>query len=181
GVYALMGATGTQVAYAATKPTSKISADGANVYLTENSNQLVARAQSDLHVVWHVAVTNPGQQAPVIANRAVIIATSSGVESHDAATGALRWRHSQTGLGTYIGSIAGPTTTLAAALGSGTLVATSSTDGIHVLKLSDGSEISHLALTYPNLVYDPVIVNDPVKGALIYAVNYSQLVAFKSP
>ena len=181
GVYALQGATGTQLAYAATKPSSKISADGSNVYLTENSNTLVARAQSDLHVVWHAAVSNPGQQAPVVANRAVIIATSSGVESHDAVTGALRWRKSLTGVSSYIGSIGGPTTTLAAALGSGTLVVTSSTDGIHVLKLRDGTELSHLSLTYPNTVWNPVIVNDPVKGALIYAVTYSQLVAFKSP
>jgi len=181
GVYALQGATGTQLAYVSTKPTSKISADGANVYLIENSNTLVARAQSDLHVVWHVAVTNPGQQAPVIANRAIIISTNAGVESHDAATGALIWRKSLSGVESYFNGIPGPSTTLAAALGSGTLVATSSTDGIHILKLSDGTELSHLALTYPNTVWDPVIVNDPAKGALIYAVTYSQLVAFSSP
>jgi hypothetical protein len=181
GVYALQGATGTQLAFAATKPTSKISADGANVYLIENSNTLVARAQSDLHVVWHVAVTSPGGQAPVIANRAVIISTSAGVESHVAATGTLKWRKSISGVMSYINGLPGPSTTLAAALGSGTLVATSSTDGIHILKLTDGTELSHLALAYPNTIWDPVIVNDPAKGTLIYGVTYSQLVAFSSP
>ena len=92
GVYALSKAAGARLAFAGTKPTSKISADATQVYLIENSNQLVARAQSDLHIVWSIAVTSPGQQAPVLANRAVIIATSSGVESHNAATGALLWR-----------------------------------------------------------------------------------------
>jgi hypothetical protein len=127
-------------------------------------------------------VTSPGQQAPVIANRAVIIATSTGVESHSAATGALLWRSATiNGLGAYIGSIAGPTTTLAAALGSGTLIATSNSDGIHVLQLTTGHELSHLALAYPNTVWNPVIVNDPAKGGLLYAVSYSGLVAFSSP
>lgn len=181
GVYALTGATGSQIAYAATKPTSKISADGANVYLIENSNTLVARAQSDLHVVWHVAVSNPGGQAPVIANRMVIISTASGVEAHDAAAGTLRWKASISGVQSYLNGLPGPSATLAAALGSGTLVAFSQTDGIHVLKLTDGTQVSHLSLSYPNTVWNPVIVNDPVKGALIYGVTYSQLVAFSSP
>ena len=181
GVYALLASTGAQLAYAATTPSSKISADGANVYLIEKSNTLVARAQSDLHIVWHVGVSSPGQQAPVLANRAVIISTSSGVESHDAATGALNWRKSISGVSSYINGIPGPSTTLAAALGSGTLVVTSSTDGIHILKLTDGTEVSHLSLTYPNTVWDPVIVNDPANGTRIYAVTYSQLVAFSSP
>ncbi|HUK62353.1 MAG TPA: hypothetical protein VLV15_03435, partial [Dongiaceae bacterium] len=168
GVYAFSASAGTRTAFAATKPASKISADATQVYLIENGNTLVARAQSDLHVVWSAAVTSPGQQAPVLANRAVIIATATGVESHSAATGALLWRSANiTGLGTYIGSIGGATTTLAAALGSGTLVATSTTDGIHVLLLTTGAEVSHYALTYSTAVWDPVIVNDPVKGALL--------------
>jgi hypothetical protein len=182
GVYALSKSAGTRIAFVGTKPSSKISADATQVYLIENGNTLVARAASDLHVVWSAAVTSPGQQAPVIANRRVIIATSTGVESHDAATGALRWRSATiNGLGTYIGSIAGPTTTLAAALGSGTLIATSSSDGIHVLELTTGHELSHFALTYPNTVWNPVIVNDPSKGGLIYAVSRTGLVAFSSP
>ncbi len=182
GVYALSKAAGTRLAFIGTKPTSKISADAANVYLIENNNKLVARAQSDLHVVWSWSVTNPGQQAPVIANRAVIIATSTGVESHSAATGALLWRSGTiNGLGTYIGSIGGPTTTLAAALGSGTLIATSNSDGIHVLDLITGRQLSHLTLAYPNTVWNPVIVNDPSKGGLLYGVSYSGLVAFTSP
>jgi len=112
----------------------------------------------------------------------VIIATATGVESRSAATGALLWRSAAiNGLGSYIGSIAGPTTTLAAALGSGTLIATSSYDGIHVLELTTGHELSHFALTSSTAVWDPVIVNDPVKGALLYAVDRTGLVAFSSP
>ena len=182
GVYALTKAAGARTAFAGTKPTSKISADATQVYLIENGNHLVARAGSDLHVVWSAAVTSPSQQAPVLANRAVIIATSSGVESHDAATGVLLWRSATiNGLSTYIGSIAGPTTTLAAALGSGTLIATSNSDGIHVLLLTTGKQLSHYVLTYSNAVWNPVIVNDPVKGGLLYAVDRTGLVAFSSP
>jgi hypothetical protein len=182
GVYALSKAAGARLAFAGTKPSSKISADATQVYLIENNNQLVARAQSDLHIVWSIAVTSPGQQAPVLANRAVIIATSSGVESHNAATGALLWRSPTiNGLNSYIGSIGGPTTTLAAALGSGTLIATSNSDGIHVLQLTNGHELSHYVLSYSNAVWDPVIVNDSTRGGLLYAVSRTGLVAFSSP
>jgi hypothetical protein len=182
GVYALSKSAGTRIAFVGTKPTSKISADPTQVYLIENGNKLVARAQSDLHVVWSVAVTNPSQQAPLIANRAVIIATSTGVESHSAATGALLWRSATiSGLVAYMGSLAGATTTLAAALGSGTLIAASTYDGIHVLQLTTGHELSHFVLTSSNAVWDPVIVNDPSKGGLLYAVDRTGLVAFDSP
>jgi hypothetical protein len=50
-----------------------------------------------------------------------------------------------------------------------------------VLELTTGHELSHLALSYPNTVWNPVIVNDPSKGALIYAVSRTGLVAFSSP
>lgn len=178
GVYAFAISNGAKTAFAATKPTSKPSADGTKVYLVENGTALVARAQSDLHVVWTVAVSSPSQQAPVIANGMVIIAANQTVEAHDAATGALKWRSGTIyGLQSSIGWGGGPSSTLAAALGSGTLVATSSNDGIHVLSLIHGKELYHLAVSGSSL-RNPVLVNDPARGTILYALDYTGLVAY---
>lgn len=178
GVYALNATTGAKIAFVATTPTSKVSADDSRIYLVENGTTLVARAQSDLHVVWSATVAQPSTQAPVLANRAVIIATSTGVIAYDAASGAKLWTSATIiGLMTQFNASPAPTSTIVAALGSGTLVAVSSGDGIHILSLATGAELSKLAFSGFTAVRNPVIVNDPTRGALLYVVDANGLVA----
>ncbi|MDQ6830888.1 MAG: Ig-like domain-containing protein [Gemmatimonadota bacterium] len=193
GVYAFNATTGAQLAYVATVPYSRISADAQRVYLIEGGNTLVARAQSDLHVVWSKPVTGPGEQAPVIANNLAIIGTSSSVEAYNLTTGAKTWTSgaltgadahwSSTYQGGSCGAVQIPegsyavTTTLAAALGSNTLIVTAY-DGIHILSLGDGSELWKGAVPQSSgRVRNPVIVNDPVKGPIVYVMDYSALFA----
>ena len=178
GVYAFNATTGARVGFVATSPTSKVSADDSRIYLIENGTTLVARAQSDLHVVWSAAVAQPTTQPPVLANRAVIIATSTGVLAYDAATGAKLWSSAQIiGLPTQFNASPAATSSIVAALGSGTLVAVSSGDGIHILSLATGAELSKYALTGFTIMRNPVIVNDPSRGALLYLVDSNGLVA----
>jgi hypothetical protein len=191
GVYAFNSSTGAQMAFHATTPYSRISADNQRVYLIEGQNALVARAQSDLHTLWTVPVTNPGEQAPVLANGLVIIATASAVEAHSASTGAVVWTQSITGADahwseTYQGGncgniqipvAGGASATMVAALSSRTLFVTTS-GGMHVLSLATGADLWHGTIngvsTYAG---NPIIVNDPVKGATIYVADYQGLYA----
>jgi hypothetical protein len=75
----------------------------------------------------------------------------------------------------------GPTTTIAAALGSRTLVVTAY-DGIHVLALGTGVDLWHGRVTgIPGNVGNPVIVNDPAKGAVVYVEDGGKLYALSVP
>ena len=66
---------------------------------------------------------------------------------------------------------------MAAALSSKTLVVTAS-DGLHVLALATGTDLWHGKVAgVPDQVGNPVIVNDPVKGATIYVNDYANLYA----
>lgn len=191
GVYAFNALTGAQLAFHAATPYSRLSADNANVYLVENQNALVARAQSDLHTVWSVPVTNPGEQAPVLADGLVMIGTAAGVEAHSPTTGAVVWstpiagvdaHWSETYQGGGCGTIEIPaagtsSATLAAALSSRTLIVTAP-DGIHVLSLSTGSDLWHgTPAGTSSWIGNPIIVNDPVKGATLYVTDYQGLYA----
>ena len=194
GVYGFNAKTGAQVAFRATTPYSRMSADNANVYLVESQNALVARAQSDLHVVWSKPVTNPGEQAPLLVDGLVIIATAAGIQAYSPASGTLVWTSpsitgadahwSETYQGGKCGNIQipvqyGATTTMAAAFSSQTLVVTAS-DGIHILSLKTGAALWHAAIAgVPGQVYNPIIVNDPVAGATLYVVDYGGLYALK--
>ncbi|MBA2683839.1 MAG: Ig-like domain-containing protein [Gemmatimonadaceae bacterium] len=178
GVYAFDATTGARLAFVATSPTGKVSADDTRIYLIENGTTLVARAQSDLHVVWSATVVQPTTQPPVLANRAVIIATRTGVVAYDVATGTQLWSSAPiSGLMTQFNAVPAATATLVAALGSGTLVASSSIDGIHILSLATGVELSKLALSPTAAVRNPVVANDPTRGAVIYGVDSQGLVA----
>ena len=196
GVYGFNASTGARVAYHASTPYSRLSADDSRVYLVENTNKLVALAQSDLHQLWSASVTNPGEQAPVIANGLVIIGTATDVEAYDAATGAKSWSSAalsgaaahwySTYQGGNCGTVQipvayGPTTTIAAALGSRTLVVTAY-DGIHILALGTGVDLWHARVTgIPGNVGNPVIVNDPAKGAVVYVEDGGKLYALSVP
>lgn len=191
GVFALNASTGARLAYHPSTPYSRLSVDESRVYLVENQSTLVALAQSDLHVAWSAPVTNPGEQAPVVANGLVIIGTASGVEAYDAATGTNRWSSTMSGVAAHwysssqsgaCGSVlipvaSGPTTTIAAALASRTLVVTAS-DGIHILALGTGADLWHARPAgIPGSVGNPVIVNDPATGAVVYVEDGARLYA----
>jgi hypothetical protein len=196
GVFAFNAATGAQQAYHASKPYSRISADGSRVYLIENNTTLVALAQSDLHVVWSATIPNPGEQSPVIANGLVIVATSSDVEAYNASTGVKSWSSaaltgaaahwSATFQGGNCGNVQipvayGATASIAAALGSRTLVVTAS-DGIHILSLATGADLWHARITgIAGTAGNPVIVNDPARGAIVYVEDYRSLYALTPP
>ncbi len=178
GVFAFTASSGALVKFVATTPNSHISADSAKVYLVETGGTiLVARAQNDLHVVWSVTIPYAGPQAPLLANGLVIIGTYSDVEAFSAATGVRVWKTTVAGLTTY--SQGSTTTYLAAALGSGTLIATAS-NGIHVLSLLTGADLWHGTATGASgTPHDPVIVNDPVNGPVLYVVDNAGVIALK--
>jgi hypothetical protein len=178
GVFAFTASSGALVKFVATTPNSHISADATKVYLMESSATLVARAQNDLHIVWSATVSSAGPQAPLLANGLVIVGGYSDVEAFDAATGVRVWKSATlSGLTTY--SSGSTTTYLAAALGSGTLICTTST-GIHILSLLNGTELWKGATSGTNGVpHDPVIVNDPVGGPVLYVVDYTGVIQLK--
>ncbi len=193
GVFAFNPASGAQLAYVATVPYSRISADAQRVYLVERGNTLVARAASDLHIVWSTPVTSPGEQAPVIANGMAIIGTGTGVQAYDVTNGSRKWTSGtlsgadahwgSTYQGGSCGAVQIPegstsaTTTLAAALGSNTLIVTAY-DGIHILSLANGNELWKGTVPQSSgRVRNPVIVNDPVKGPIVYVMDSNALFA----
>ncbi|MDQ2768658.1 MAG: PQQ-binding-like beta-propeller repeat protein [Gemmatimonadota bacterium] len=196
GVFAFNAATGVQVAYHASTPYSRVSADASHVYLIENQNTLVALAQSDLHVAWSAAIANPGEQAPVVANGLVIVGTSTGVEAYNATSGVKSWSSGALSgaaahlYSTYQGGscgnvqipvMPGSSTTIAAALGSRTLVVTAS-DGVHILALGTGADLWHGRIAgISGTASNPVIVNDPSRGAIVYVEDYGKLYALAPP
>jgi hypothetical protein len=180
GVFAFDASTGAQKAFAATKPTSHISTDGERVYVIENGTSLVARATSDLHVIWSAPITTPSQQSPVIADRKIIVATNTTIEARDAATGAKVWSAPVAGATSQFEGTPLATSAISAALGSGTLVVTSRTDGIHLLSLADGRELWHLIIPPTTWVRDPIIVNEPGKPVRVYVIDTRGVIAYSS-
>jgi hypothetical protein len=167
GVYAINAAIGAVTGHVLTTPSSPMSADSSNIYLLENSS-LVARSQATLAQVWSASLPFGMIGPPVIANGMVIVANFNGVEAHDQATGKLLWtsKVQPSGNGQQ-------PTAMCAALVSNTLVVTSF-DGIHLLKLSDGSEIWHGG---PTGTGNPIIVNDPAVGVTVYVTDANGVIA----
>ncbi|HXN08584.1 MAG TPA: PQQ-binding-like beta-propeller repeat protein, partial [Candidatus Acidoferrales bacterium] len=170
GIYALDATSGHQVAYRSTSPLSEMSADTANIYLVEGA-KLVARAQSDLHQVWSVSVSSPSYAAPVVVNGLVIIANGSGIEAHNASNGSTAWTASVPAF-TSSGY-----TSMAAATGSNTLLVASN-QSLYLLQLSNGTEVWHGKVAgVVGPVYNPVIVNDPARGAVVYVTDSRGVIA----
>ncbi|MDQ6828018.1 MAG: Ig-like domain-containing protein, partial [Gemmatimonadota bacterium] len=179
GVFAYDPQTGALLRSVKTIPASHMSADATQLYQYEGGTQLVARAQSDLHVVWTASLANGGEQAPVLANDLVIVATTTNIQAFRASTGAGAWTAPIAGAAAEFNRYPSTGATMAAALGSGTLVVTNQESGIHVLSLADGRELSHLVIpTLTNRLRNPIIVNDPIRGAVVYAVDDRGLIAF---
>lgn len=174
------------------------SAGGGSLYLVEGGGTLVARAEATGTVVWSESVKGAGAQSPVLANGLVFVGTNSGVATFDPATGTAGWTASLTGAAATLGSLSftgdcagavpayytgsqyqsprARTTTMAAALGSGTLVVAAQ-DGIHVLSLAGGA--AQGGAFVPNgangALRDPVIV-----GNRLYVMDQSGLIAIDS-
>jgi hypothetical protein len=187
-VYAFDGATGAPKWTQPTSPVSAISAKDGRVYLVEQTSAgtpaLTARSQSDGSVVWQTPIASAGGQAPVLANDAVIIAHDfDQIDAYDAATGVSRWSTMAAGSQGFqsplmfsggcvngVGTLINPTTQLAAAVGSGTLIVAGS-DAVHVLALADGTE--HWSGVPANATApfrDPVIV-----GSTVYMMDSTGL------
>jgi len=101
----------------------------------------------------------------------VIIGAGAGVEAHDATTGRVVWTSTvqQDGYGLVTG--------MCAALGSNTLVVTAN-DGVHILNLANGADLWHGAIAgAQGTVSDPVIVNDPARGATVYVTDNRGVIA----
>jgi outer membrane protein assembly factor BamB len=190
GVYAFDPAMGTKKWFVAGTPQSGISAGGGLVYLIE-SGKLTALKQTDGSMVWSAAVMGAGTQAPVLGSGKVVVATTQAVSAFDAATGKPAWSTPIAGAaaqafnlmfsggcvpgsGQWSGNEFGTavaTTTLAAALGSDTLVVTAA-DGVHVLSLSTGTSTwSGMPAQAMGTVKNPTIVGKTVyvtdSGALL--------------
>jgi hypothetical protein len=188
GVYAFDGASGADKWFQPTTPASTISVGGGRVYLVEGDNgatKLVARNQSDGAVAWSADVSGASAQAPVLALGKVITASASGVVAFDAASGQSAWTANVQGaavaLGTltFSGGCAGnvpqsihPQTSMAAALGSSTIVV-AAFDGLHVLSIADGSEAWKGAVPQASgLARNPVLV-----GKRVFVTDATGLVA----
>ena len=199
GVYAFDAVAGTpKWKVDTTTPSSTISAGNGLVYLIESGN-VVARKQTDGTVAWTKPLAGAGAQAPVIAGSIVIVASTQGISSFDAKTGAPGWSAPITGAAAQAYSLtitngcsgsqnlgAAIATTMAAAIPSGTLVVTAS-DGVHVLSLETGQDKwSGKIAGAKYTVHDPVIV-----GKNVYVVDSppggfagfgpGQLIALSSP
>jgi hypothetical protein len=171
GLYAFNASSGAQLKYVSTLALSEMSADATNIYLVENGPRLVARAQSDLHPVWSVGLSSTSYAAPVIVNGLVIVANGSNVEAHNSSNGSTAWTAPVPSV-TYPGA-----TGMAAASGSGTLLVASN-QSLYVLRLSNGTEIWHGKVAgVVGGVVNPVIVNDPARGAVVYVTDSRGVIA----
>jgi hypothetical protein len=199
-VYAFDAGSGTAVWTQTTTPTSKISAGDGLVYLMENSTTLTARRQSDGTVAWTATINSAGEQAPVLASGLVIVAASDAIRAFDSTTGQLAWTNNTYGCNappntlTFSGgcnggsldtesgrnySTAVPTTTLAVASGSGTIVVTEPSayqPTLHVLSLATGGELwSGTIDNATGALREPVIV-----GTTLYVMDSGGLLALQA-
>ena len=178
GVYAFdSSAMGMPLWSVPTKPASAVSAGGGLVFLIESegdpgtTTKLVARKQTDGSVAWSTDAPNAGTQAPVLAGGSVLVATSSGILSVGRADGKAAWMNpvsaAAPGNSTPINNGCGglqplrnlPTTTLAVALGSGTLVAVQGAD-VTVISLATGTTAWTGKESVMGSLVSPVIVGN---------------------
>lgn len=187
GIYAFASDTGTPKWFQPTLPTSEMSAGNGKIYLIETqsdaSRRLVSRNQVSGLVAWSVAVSTSQNQSPVLADGLVLLTTptSTGktqVTAFHANDGNLAWNSSIAFTEWNAFSFGPWGTALAAATGSHTLIVTAD-DGLHLLKLSDGTE--QWSGSFPEAstgLRDPVVV-----GKTVYALasDGTALFSFSSP
>jgi outer membrane protein assembly factor BamB len=131
--------SGARLWSVAVVPGSAPSASGDRVFLVETekggADVLAARSTKDGSRIWATPVAGARGPAPVVARGLVVIHAADGVEARDAATGDLEWRAPIVRTMSEVRHA----TSLAAALGSASLVVTAG-GLVHVLSLEDGSE-----------------------------------------
>jgi outer membrane protein assembly factor BamB len=137
----------------------------------ERTDRLAARSLADGELLWARELGDARGPAPVLAAGVVVVHGKTGVSAFDAATGAPVWE-------APIARTADPVqsaTTVAAALGSGTLLVLSKAT-FHVLRLDDGSEIwSGVPVAHARRVEAPVVV-----GEAVYVVADGAVVRLES-
>jgi outer membrane protein assembly factor BamB len=133
----------------------------------EKTDRLVARDLATGSLVWATELANARGPAPVIAGRFVIMHASDAVVAFDAKTGDRSWTAGLPRTAPPVQS----STTLAAAMGSRTLVVVSGTR-VHVVRLDDGAEIwGDAPVPHAKKIEGPVVV-----GHTLYLVADSHVV-----
>lgn len=188
GLYALDAGNGQTRWYVSTTPGSRISAGHGLVYMVE-SGRLTARSQATGAQVWAQAPSNGtasgsaslGDQSPVIAGSTVVVGTSAGISAFDAATGTPLWTTViGGGAATYKQTIQfqapnctpsgisypaplTPTTTIAYAGGSNSLVVTAGDGQVHVLNARNGFDSWQGVPSHVNTgLRNPIVVGGTV-------------------
>ena len=133
-------ATGERAWKAAVSPQSSPSIADGRVFGIEHwkgeaSDRLVARTLSDGAPVWSHELPNARGPAPLLAAGLVVVHARGGVLAFERASGAQVWSVPLPRTAQPVQS----STTMAAALGSGTLAVVSGSQ-VHLLRLDDGSE-----------------------------------------
>lgn len=124
-------------------------------------DRVVTRSMGDGSVAWSREMPGSRGPSPVLVGTLVVVHSEAAVVAIDAASGEIAW----TALLPRTAPAAQSATTLAAATGSGTLVVCSGAR-IHVLRLSDGSEVASI---------------DPAPGASTPASSRAKTTRIDSP
>jgi len=200
GIASYAKATGMPGWKQTTMPIGAISAGDSQLYLVEDQGgpKLVARKQSDGGVAWTQplagAVTT---QAPVLTQGLVIVATATDVRAFQVQGGAPAWTAPNIAAATQpatddsgafnacpgnpVAWTSIPNTSLAAALGSDSLLVTAA-DGIHILALSDGHELwKGLPAQVTGPLQNPVVVDHTLYAIDLGASAAGKLVALTAP
>lgn len=168
--------TGERKWRAKVSPQSSPSLADGRVYAVERwpgdkQDRLVARSLDDGGLVWAQPVRGARGPAPVLANDLVIVHGDEGVVATERTTGTRVWTSPVTRTATPVQSA----TTLAAALGSGTLAVVSGAS-VHVLRLDDGAELwSGAPVAGAHRLDSPVVA-----GRSLYVVADSRVVRLES-
>lgn len=148
---------------AATSPQSSPSIAGGRVYTVERlpgekTDRLVARDLATGTLAWATEMANARGPAPVLAGQLVVVHATDAVVAFDAKSGDRVWTAGLPRTAPPVQS----STTLAAAMGSRTLVVVSGTR-VHVMRLDDGGEIwGDAPIPHAKRIEGPAVVGHTV-------------------
>jgi outer membrane protein assembly factor BamB len=176
GLSAFDPVTGQRRWRVAVSPMSSPSIAGGRVFAIERwpgerTDRLAARSLADGKLLWARELAGARGPAPVLAAGLVVVHRQDAVSAFDAATGAPAWEAPVSRTADPVQSA----TTVAAALGSGTLLVLSKAT-LHVLRVDDGSEVwSGVPIAHARRVEAPVVV-----GEAVYVVADGAVVRLES-
>jgi outer membrane protein assembly factor BamB len=138
----------------------------------EKNDRLVARDLSTGTVAWSREIGWARGTPPAVTSKLVLVHARDGLGAFDRATGAPAWTAAVPRTAPLTQSM----TTVAVALGSGTVVVTSGSR-VHVLRLEDGKEIwSDAVVTGPGaVVTSPIVVGRTVHVVIQTLTNMGTL------